>query len=47
MPIDILVNGNKMRISPQNDFQYLNVKKHSQIEVMDWRFYVLSKNINE
>ena len=43
MPIDILVNGAEKRIYPRMEFQSLNITKHSQIEVMDWRFYVLPK----
>jgi aminopeptidase N len=40
MPIDLLVNGSEIRVFPSNKFQKINVSKHSQIEVMDWKFYV-------
>ena len=40
MPIDLLVNGSIIRVFPSNKFQKINVSKFSQIEVMDWKFYV-------
>ena len=40
MPIDLLVNGRKIRVFPTKEFQSFDSKKHAQIEVMDWRFYV-------
>ncbi len=40
MPIDLLVNGKEKRVFPTKDFQSLRIAKHSQIEVMDWKFYV-------
>ncbi len=40
MPINILVNGRERRIYPKIEYQSFKVKKHSQIEVMDWKFYV-------
>ncbi len=40
MPINILVNGKERRIYPKIEYQSFKVKKHSQIEVMDWKFYV-------
>ena len=40
MPIDFLVNGKKKRVSPTKKFQSFPITKHSQIEVMDWKFYV-------
>ena len=40
MPIDLLVNGKKKRVIPTQKFQSFSIKKHSQIEVMDWKFYV-------
>jgi len=43
MPVDILVNGKKERIFPTNKYQKFDIKKHSQIEVMDWKFYILPK----
>ena len=41
MPIDLLVNGKKKRIYPKKEYQKFDIKKHSQIEAMDWRFYIL------
>tara|TARA_B100000212_G_C27379265_1_gene536195 strand:+ start:1829 stop:3481 length:1653 start_codon:yes stop_codon:yes gene_type:complete len=41
MPIDILLNGKEVRLSPKQEYQFLNIKKHSQIEIMDWNFYVM------
>lgn len=43
MPIDLLINGKKERVYPTKKYQKLSIKKHSQIEVMDWRFYILAK----
>ncbi len=40
MPIDFLVNGKKKRVIPTKKFQSFSITKHSQIEVMDWKFYV-------
>ena len=40
MPIDLLVNGRKKRVIPTKKFQSFSIKKYSQIEVMDWKFYV-------
>ncbi len=45
MPIGILVNGKEKRVIPSNDYQSLKIKKHSQIEIMDWKFYVLPKKV--
>ena len=41
MPIGLLVNGIEKRVIPSKDYQSFNISKHSQIEVMDWKFYVL------
>ena len=41
MPIDLLVNGVEKRVKPSKDYQSFPVSKYSQIEVMDWKFYVL------
>ena len=41
MPIDLLVNGKKKRLYPKKKYQKFDIKKHSQIEAMDWRFYIL------
>ena len=40
MPIDLLVNGTQKRVIPTKKFQSFSIKKYSQIEVMDWKFYV-------
>ncbi len=44
MPIDLLVNGEIKRVNPKKYFQSFAITKHSQIEVMDWKFYVKPKN---
>ena len=46
MPIDFLVNGKPKRFNPSTDFQSFDISKHSQVEVMDWRFYVLPKEVS-
>ena len=46
MPLDLLVNGSIKRVNPKNEFQSFKIEKFSQIEVMDWRFYVLPKKVN-
>ena len=46
MPLDLLVNGVKKRVVPNQEFQSFNITKHSTIEVMDWRFYVKSKEVD-
>ena len=40
MPIDLLVNNKELRVTPSKEFSSLKIKKHSQVEVMDWKFYV-------
>ena len=40
MPIDLLVNGSIKRVYPSKEFKKIDIKKHAQIEVMDWKFYV-------
>ena len=40
MPIDLLVNGKSLRVFPTKEYQFFKTEKHSQIEVMDWKFYV-------
>ena len=40
MPIDLLVNNKELRVNPTQDFNSLKIKKHTQVEVMDWKFYV-------
>ena len=39
MPIDLLINGNETRVLPKR-LSIFKIAKHSQIEVMDWKFYV-------
>ena len=46
MPIELLVNGSVKRVLPSKEFQSFDVSRHSQIEVMDWRFYIMPKEIN-
>ena len=45
MPLDLLVNGQEQRIIPNKNYQSFKISKHSQIEVMDWKFYVDKKNV--
>ena len=45
MPIDLLINGREVRVIPTKEYQSLETAKHSQIEVMDWKFYVLPKKV--
>jgi aminopeptidase N len=40
MPMGLLVNGIEKRVQPTQEFQSFEIKKHSTIEVMDWKFYV-------
>ena len=40
MPLDILVNGKEIRVIPTKKYQSFKISKHSQIEIMDWKFYV-------
>ena len=40
MPLDLLVNGELVRVSPGMEYQSLKISKHSQVEIMDWKFYV-------
>ena len=40
MPLDLLVNGAEKRVIPTKKYQFINIAKYSQIEVMDWKFYV-------
>ncbi len=46
MPIDFLVNGVEKRVMPSKEYQSFPISKHSQIEVMDWKFYVLPTKKN-
>ena len=43
MPLDLLINGKEVRILPSKNYQSFEIKKYSQIEVMDWKFYVMPK----
>ena len=47
MPLDLLVNGREFRVIPTKEYQSFKISKHSQIEVMDWKFYVRSNKLNE
>ena len=47
MPLDLLVNGREFRVVPTKEYQSFKISKHSQIEVMDWKFYVRSNKLNE
>jgi len=42
MPIGLLVNGIEKRVLPNQEFQSFDIKEHTAIEVMDWKFYVQS-----
>ena len=46
MPIDLLVNGRKKRVIPTKKFQSFSITEYSQIEVMDWKFYVEPIEVN-
>ncbi len=43
MPLDLLVNGDVFRVVPKKEYQSFDISKHSQIEVMDWKFYINPK----
>ena len=43
MPLDLLINGDVLRVIPTKKYQSFEISKHSQIEVMDWKFYVKPK----
>ena len=45
MPIDLLVNNKELRVIPSEEFQSIEINKHAQVEVMDWKFYVLPVKI--
>jgi len=45
MPLDLLVNGRELRVLPTKEYKSFKITKHSQIEVMDWKFYVQPKEI--
>ena len=46
MPLDLLVNGEVVRVSPSSEYQSLKISKHSLVEVMDWKFYVEPVQMN-
>ena len=46
MPLDLLVNGQVIRVSPSSEYQSFKISKHSQIEIMDWKFYVEPVRMN-
>ena len=47
MPLDLLVNGKELRVLPSNEYKSFEITKHSQIEVMDWKFYVKPVLMNQ
>ena len=40
MPLDLLVNGKELRVLPSKEYKSFEISKHTQVEVMDWKFYV-------
>ncbi len=47
MPLDLLVNGKELRVFPTKEYKSFKITKHSQIEIMDWKFYMCKlKKIN-
>ena len=40
MPLGFLINGKEHRFTPTKKYSSFEITKHSQIEVMDWKFYV-------
>ncbi len=40
MPLGFLINGKEQRFTPTKKYSSFEITKHSQIEVMDWKFYV-------
>ena len=46
MPLDLLINGKDVRVSPSLEYQSLKISKHSQVEIMDWKFYVEPVQMN-
>ena len=47
MPLDLLVNGKELRVLPSKEYKSFEITKHSQIEVMDWKFYVKPVLMNQ
>ena len=47
MPIDLLVNGSFKRVFPNKSFKSFKISKHSQIEVMDWKYYVKAVDVSK
>ena len=47
MPLDLLVNGKELRVLPTKKYKSFKITKHSQIEVMDWNFYVKPALMNQ
>ena len=47
MPLDLLVNGKELRVLPSKEYKSFEINKHSQIEVMDWKFYVKPVLMNQ
>ncbi len=44
MPVKILLNGDERKILPSHKFQSIKIKKYSQIEIMDWKYYIKPVN---
>jgi hypothetical protein len=40
MPIELLINGSIKRVIPTKEYQSFPITEHSQVEIMDWKFYV-------
>jgi len=47
MPIDLLINGSSTRVFPTKKFKSFNISKHSQIEVMEWKYYVKAVDVSK
>lgn len=47
MPLDLLMNSSSKRVFPTKKFQSFKISKHSQIEVMDWKYYVKAVDVSE
>jgi aminopeptidase N len=43
MPVDLLINGKETRVFPTKNFQSISISKHSQVEAMDWKYYIQAK----
>lgn len=43
MPLDILVNREKIRLFPTQESQTITVPKHATIQIMDWKFLLVKE----